>query len=351
MKSTRPTSRDIARLAEVSQATVSRALRNSALVRPETRERIESIARQLSYRADRRAASLRTRRSNTLALLLFEESPADAQINPFFLSMLGHITRATALRGFDLLVSFQQLSDDWHTDYQLSNRADGLILLGYGDYLAAQPRLQKLADAGAHFVIWGTEVDGRPGRCVRTDNIAGGLQATQHLLRLGRRRIAYIGSASGQWPEFQARYAGYERALHEAGIAPDPALLVDARSSEQSGREAANALLATGVPFDAVFAASDLIAMGAIGALHCRNRAVPGDVAVVGFDDITAAAHFIPPLTTVQQDTHRAAHKLVDNLLCMTAGEPVESARIEPKLLIRSSCGSPPVRRIGASPA
>ena len=117
MKSARPTSRDIARLAEVSQATVSRALRNSPLVRPETRERIESIARQLSYRTDRRAAGLRTRRSNTLALLLFEESSEDGQINPFFLSMLGHITRATARRGLDLLVSFQQLSDDWHTEY------------------------------------------------------------------------------------------------------------------------------------------------------------------------------------------------------------------------------------------
>ena len=118
MKNIRATSRDIARLAEVSQATVSRALRNSPLVRADTRARIASIAQQLSYRTDRSAAGLRTRRSQTLALLLFEESPDDAQINPFFLSMLGHITRATALRGLDLLVSFQQLSDDWHTDYE-----------------------------------------------------------------------------------------------------------------------------------------------------------------------------------------------------------------------------------------
>lgn len=223
MKSTRPTSRDIARLAEVSQATVSRALRNSPLVRPETRERIESIARQLSYRTDRRAAGLRTRRSSTLALLLFEESSEDGQINPFFLSMLGHITRATARRGLDLLVSFQQLSDDWHTEYQLSNRADGLILLGYGDYLSSMPRLQKLAEAGANFVIWGPDVDGTPGRYVRTDNNAGGLQATRHLLRLGRERIAYVGSSSDHWPEFQALQrlrAGVARSGHRAGSAP-----------------------------------------------------------------------------------------------------------------------------------
>ena len=257
MKSTRPTSRDIARLAEVSQATVSRALRNSPLVRPETRERIESIARQLSYRTDRRAAGLRTRSSSTLALLLFEESSEDGQINPFFLSMLGHITRATARRGLDLLVSFQQLSDDWHTEYELSNRADGLILLGYGDYISSMPRLRKLADAGANFVIWGPDVDGTPGRYVRTDNTAGGLQATRHLLRLGRKRIAYLGSSSDHWPEFQARFSGYERALRETGIEPDPRLSVAAQSSEQAGHEAATGLLDSGVPFDAVFAASE----------------------------------------------------------------------------------------------
>jgi DNA-binding LacI/PurR family transcriptional regulator len=342
MKNIRPTSRDIARLAEVSQATVSRALRNSPLVRPETRARIESIARELSYRTDRRAAGLRTRRSNTLALLLFEESSEDAQINPFFLSMLGHITRATARRGLDLLVSFQQLSDDWHTDYELSNRADGLILLGYGDYLSSIPRLKKLAEAGANFVIWGPDVDGTPGRYVRTDNTAGGLQATRHLLQLGRRRIAFLGSSTDHWPEFQARYTGYERALREAGIEPDPRLSVEAQSSEQAGHEAAMALLATGVPFDAIFTASDLIAMGAIGALRERGRTVPGDVAVIGFDDIAAAAHFIPALTTVQQDTHRAAEMLVDNLLRMTAGEPVESALIQPNLVVRASCGAAP---------
>jgi DNA-binding LacI/PurR family transcriptional regulator len=82
--------------------------------------------------------------------------------------------------------------------------------------------------------------------------------------------------------------------------------------------------------------------MGAISALRSHGRSVPGEVAVVGFDDITAAAHFIPPLTTVQQDTHRAADMLVDNLLRMTAGEAVESALIEPQLIVRGSCGGRP---------
>ena len=342
MKEARPTSRDIARLAAVSQATVSRALRDSPLVKPETRARIKSIAEELHYRPDHSAAGLRTGRSQTLALLLFEESPDDAEINPFFLSMLGHITRAAARRAHDLLVSFQQLSDDWHTDYQLSNRAEGIILLGYGDYLTSRPRLQRLADSGAQFVIWGPVVAGMPGRYVCSDNAAGAEQAVRHLLQLGRRRIAYVGSATDHWPEFQLRHQGYVRAQRDAGIEPDPRLLVEAQSSEAEGHAAALRLLDCGAPFDAVFAASDRIAIGVIAALRDRGRSVPGDVSVVGFDDIAAAAHFNPPLTTVQQDTQRAGEMLVDNLLRLIAGEQVESALIEPRLVVRASCGGAP---------
>jgi DNA-binding LacI/PurR family transcriptional regulator len=340
MKETRPTSRDIARLAEVSQATVSRALRDSPLVNPETRARVKSIAAQLHYRADRRAAGLRTRRSHTLALLLFEETSDESAINPFFLSMLGHITRAASRRGLDLLVSFQQLSDDWHTDYEVSNRADGLILLGYGDYLTSMPRLRRLADSGAHFVIWGPIVDGMPGHYVCSDNRSGAEQAVRHLLSLGRHKIAYVGSASDRWPEFQLRHAGYTQALREAGLEPDPRLLVEAQSSEAAGHAAGLALLDSGAAFDAVFAASDRIAIGIIGALRDRGRGVPQDVAVVGFDDIAAAAHFNPPLTTVQQDTQRAGEMLVDNLLQIIAGGTPESTLIEPRLVVRASCGS-----------
>lgn len=340
MKETRPTSRDIARLAAVSQATVSRALRDSPLVNAETRARVKSIAERLHYRADRRAAGLRTRRSHTLALLLFEEASNDASINPFFLSMLGHITRAASQRGLDLLVSFQQLSDDWHSDYEVSNRADGLILLGYGDYLTSMPRLRRLADSGAHFVIWGPIVDGMPGHYVCSDNQAGAEQAVGHLLSLGCRRIAYVGSASDHWPEFQLRHAGYVRALRAVGMEPDARLLVEAQSSEAAGYEAALALLDAGAGFDAVFAASDRIAFGIIGALRDRGRSVPQDVAVVGFDDIAAAAHFNPPLTTVQQDTLRAGEMLVANLLRLIAGETPECTLIEPRLVVRASSGS-----------
>lgn len=340
MKTQKLTSLEVAQLANVSQATVSRALRDSPLVKPETRARIQEIARELHYRTDHNAAGLRTRRSRTLALLLFEESPEEAQINPFFLSMIGHIARAAARRSFDLLMSFQQLSDDWHTDYELSNRADGMILLGYGDYVSYAQRLRHLAETDSHFVIWGPVVESQPGHYLCCDNALGARLATQHLLALGRRRIAFAGGASDACPEFQLRHRGYLDALAEAGIAPDPRLHAEAQSNESDGYRAGFALRDSRAPFDAVFAASDLIAMGVIHVLQDGGRSVPQDVAVVGFDDIASAADFNPPLTTIRQDTRVAGERLVENLIRLIDGQPVEPGLIAPRLVVRASCGA-----------
>lgn len=334
-----PTSLDIAHRAQVSQATVSRALRNSPLVRPETRERIQRIAEELGYRTNRSAAGLRTRRSQALALLLFEEAPGDVQINPFFLSMLGHITQAAARRGFDLLVSFQQSSVDWHTDYEVSKRADGLILLGYGDYTTSAERLRLLAGTGDRFVIWGPVIEELPGHYLGCDNAHGARLATRHLLSLGRRRLAFAGGASDQCPEFKVRYLASLAAMHEAGIEPDPRLQVDAETSPASGHAAGRKLLASGLPFDGIFAASDLIAIGVIRALMEAGLRVPEDVSVVGFDDILTASYYNPPLTTIRQDTRQAGELLVENLIKLIDGGAVESTLIPPSLVIRDSCG------------
>ncbi len=174
-KKTRVTSLDIAHRAGVSQATVSRVLAGSPLVNEDTRRRVEAAVRELNYKVDRHASSLRTQRAGTLALLLFEDpTPDDSHINPFFLSILGSITRACARHGHDLLVSFQQLSDDWHADYEDSMKADGLILLGYGDYLAYESKLERLLAQGTHFVRWGHVREAQPGITIGCDNHAGG---------------------------------------------------------------------------------------------------------------------------------------------------------------------------------
>src|SRR5262245_22208752 len=334
----KPTSFDIAYLAGVSQPTVSRALRGSPAVSLETRKRIEEIARQLNYRVDKNASNLRSQHSNTLALLLFEDpTPDDSQINPFFLSMLGSLTRASARQGYDLLISFQQFSKDWQQDYEDSRKADGIILLGYGDYEEYRPRLERLVEQGTHFVRWGPVLDGQPGVSVGCDNVQGGYDVTRHLLAAGRRKIAFLGNASSHYPEFFDRYRGYERALMEAKLATSSALQVDAITTEESGFQAASELRARGVEFDAIVAASDLIAIGALRALIEAGVDVPREVSVVGFDDIPQASHTNPPLTTVAQDTRRAGELLVESLLKQIAGDATANSVKPTKLVVRRS--------------
>jgi DNA-binding LacI/PurR family transcriptional regulator len=348
----KPTSFDIAYLAGVSQPTVSRALRGSPSVSPETRKRIETIAAQLNYKVDKNASNLRFQHSNTLALLLFEDpTPDDSLINPFFLAMLGSLTRACACRGYDLLVSFQQLSGDWHKDYEDSRKADGIILLGYGDYVAYQPRLEQLVLQGTHFVRWGAVLPGQPGLSVGCDNYQGGYDAAHHMLSLGRRRIAFIGDISDGCPEFKERYRGHAAALHEFGLAADPALQIAAISTEQSGHQAAGELLARRAGFDGITACSDLIAIGALRALQEQRIDVPGSVSIVGYDDLPAASLTNPPLTTVMQDTRRAGEALVETLLQLVRGEPAEGVVLPTRLVVRRSCGAGSLAGAGSARA
>jgi DNA-binding LacI/PurR family transcriptional regulator len=339
--SAKPTSFDIAQLAGVSQPTVSRALRGSPMVNEQTRLRVQAIAEQLNYKVDKNASSLRRQETNTLALLFFEDpTPDDSLINPFFLSMLGSITRTCALRGYDLLISFQQLSSNWHMDYEDSRKADGIILLGYGDYELYHARLEQLVDQGTHFVRWGFVQEGQPGTTIGCDNFRGGYDATQHLIAQGRRRIAFLGDASSHSPEFHDRYRGACEAQKSNGIAIHKARQMDALNTEQSGHDATQELIRRKVKFDAIFAASDLIAIGAIRALENHELKVPEDIAVVGFDDIPAASLAHPPLTTVQQDYRRAGEVLVDALVRQIHNEKADTAALPARLIVRRSCGA-----------
>jgi DNA-binding LacI/PurR family transcriptional regulator len=337
------TSFDIAYRAGVSQPTVSRALRGSPQVSEETRRRVLEIAQQLNYKVDKNASNLRFQRSNTLALLIFADpTPDDSSINPFFVSMLGSITRACAQRGYDLLVSFQQQSGDWHKEYEDSRKADGLILLGYGDFMQYRLRLERLIERGTHFVSWGAVQPGQPGLSIGSDNFQGALEATRHLLALGRRRLAFVGGASHNCPEFLDRYRGFLQALAEARFEASPTLRIDAITTEAAGYEATNELLSRGLQFDALVAASDLIALGAMRALQEQQIAVPNDVAVIGFDDISAASVASPPLTTIAQNTRLAGEVLVDTLLRLIRNEPAQSQMLPARLVIRRSCGAVP---------
>lgn len=335
------TSFDIAYKAGVSQSTVSRALRNSPLVNEETRLKVQAIAKELNYKVDKNASNLRSQQSDTIALLLFEDpSNDDSSINPFFLAMLGSITRACAQKGFDLLVSFQQSSNDWHADFEDSNKADGLILLGYGDYQDYEEKLVKLLEQDTHFVLWGAEVEALPIVSVGCDNFQGGFQITEHVIKQGRKTFAFLGDASNHSPEFLARYQGHCAALTANNLEINPALQVAAEFTEDSGYQAACKLIKSDQQFDAIFAASDLIAIGAMRALAEKNVVIPDQVAVVGFDDIAIASFTVPPLTTVKQNTQLAGELLVEKLLGLIHGEETTASLMPTEIVIRKSCGA-----------
>jgi DNA-binding LacI/PurR family transcriptional regulator len=176
---------------------------------------------------------------------------------------------------------------------------------------------------------------------VSSDNEQGGFDATNHLLEQGRRAIAFVGTAEPGYPEFLERWRGYCRALRASGFEPDQALCVDADPSEESGIEAVEELLKRGASFDAIFAASDVTAIGAMHALQNHGLAIPADVAVVGFDDIPAASLSTPRLTTVTQDAHGAAEMLIDALIGSIEVGEIRDSLLPVHLTIRdsSACG------------
>ena len=337
------TSFDIAHMAGVSQSTVSRALRNSPLVSIETRNKIKEIAKQLNYKVDTNASNLRQQQSKTIALLLFEDPTSDdSMINPFFLSMLGSITRASANAGYDLLISFQQFSNDWHADFEDTHKADGIILLGYGDFVDYKDKLTKLVNQGTHFVRWGAINDETPGITIGGDNYNGGRILTEHLLEMGHKNFVFIGGADNRSPEFLDRFNGFKDALRSAGALQKNKTPRhwDAVSTETSGYNVAKALIESGENFDAIVCASDLIAVGVLSALQESKIKVPRDVALVGYDNIPLSRFTSPPLTTIRQNTQLAGEYLVNTLVQLIEKQPADSISIPGELVTRRSCGS-----------
>jgi alanine racemase len=334
----RNTSIDIAYKAGVSQSTVSRALSGSNLVSEETRQKIIKIAEEMNYKVDKNASNLRTQSSHTIALLLFEDpSTDDSNINPFYLSMLGSITRACALAGYDLLVSFQQMSADWHSDFEDCHKADGIILLGYGDFQFYEEKLLKLIEQQTHFVVWGASAKHITSVSVSCDNFQGGFDITQHLIEQGKQHFVFLGQASSSSPEFLARNQGHCAALTEAGLLIIKTKPFNGDFSEQSGYEAMMNILNEDRTVDAVVAACDLIAIGAMNAIKEKGLSVGKDISVVGYDDISIARFTNPPLSTVHQDTNLAGELLVNSLVDLIAGKTVETTIMQAKLVLRES--------------
>lgn len=326
---------DIAHLAGVSISTVSRALNDSPLVSARTKERIRDIARAHNYNG--RLKNKLAPEGRTISVVIPPPQGRDRHISdPFLLDLLGGLADPLIEQDCDLLISHVMPSDlEGMLSLVAAGRSDGLIFLGQS---TVHPHLNALADRGAPFVVWGARQPDQRYCTVGSDNLKGGHRATSHLLRLGRKRVAFIGDKQG--PEVQLRYEGYCRALADAGIPHDAELVRPTHFSLESAIETAEALIESRCGFDGIFAASDLIALGVIRGLMKNNIRVPRDVSVVGYDDIHLAAYTSPALTTIRQDVGKAGRLLVNKLLRMLDGETVRSEVLSTELIVRESCGA-----------
>lgn len=328
---------DIARMAGVSVSTVSRALAGSTLVPQAKREEILALAQAQGYVINEQARNLRLKKTRTIGVVIpLGHEVGQLISDPFFIELLGRLADEITARDYNvLLTKVARPEPGWQDRLIQSQKADGLIVIGQSDQHEA---LNAVARDYLPLVVWGAHLPSQLYCSVGSDNIGGARLAVDHLLKLGRRRIAFLGVPD--LPEVGLRYQGYRRALSAAGIAEDPALLAPAHFTVDTAYDTVRGLIDSKVPFDAIFAVSDVIAIAALKALNAAGLRVPDDVAVVGFDDITIAAYVSPPLTSVRQDLARGAKVMVDLLFRRMEGENTPSATMPAELAIRKSCGA-----------
>ena len=328
---------DLARLADVSVATVSRALNDSPAVNQQTKQRIWRIAKDHNYAFRPHMPALPSGAAATIAIVIpTPQGRGGSLVDPFLLELIGGVGEAARETGADILIShIAPKNYDDLSSLVASSRAEGVIFLGQS---FLHERFNRLTEHSDRFVVWGAELPGQRYCSVGSDNVRGGRMATMHLARLGCKRIAFIGDTEA--PEVMQRHQGYVTALEEMGLAPDDNLILPAHFEIESAENAAESLVRQGIEFDAAFCASDLIALGVVRGLHNCGVSAPGDVSVVGYDDIQLSRYARPALTTVSQDLQKAGRLLVSKLMNAAAGQSIQSERLPTELIIRESCGA-----------
>jgi len=333
-----PTIRDVAARAGVSHQTVSRVINDSPRVTEATRERVLSAIRDLAYVPSPMARGLTTNQTRSIGVV------ADDVSDHFFARVVAGAEAEARRRGYYLMIGSVEPDDEeiGYLRLMLERRVEALILARPSVPLD-EADLDAARSAGVPLVAVGSsDLQGVP--VVDVDNRQGGYDATRHLLEAGHRRIATIVGPAG-WPSAAARFEGHRQALREAGVADDQQLVAHAADwGLESGQAAAAALLERGADFTALFAHSDLIALGAIRGLRDAGLRVPDDVSVVGYDDLPVAAYVEPALTTVHQPMGEVGARAAGIVLDRIAGgaEPEPATQLLPAVLVARESVAPP---------
>jgi LacI family transcriptional regulator len=328
---------DVAKRAGVAPITVSRVINNTGYIRQETRQRVLAAVDELGYVPNRLASSLRSRRTNVLALVLADIS------NPFFTLIARGVEDLASEQGYMVIFCNTDESEDEeqkYVDLLLQQRVDGILLVPAGDGATAISAAQRHKTP---LVVIDRRPPGAAVDSVRGDSLGGAYALGRLLLDLGHRRIALLNGPAGV-STADERQAGYSRALDEAGISPAERLSLSGRFTTGSGRQMTlQALAATPRP-TALLAANNFIALGALQAVQECGLRLPQDVALVGFDDLPDALVAFPFLTVAVQPAYEMAQQATGLLLKRLAGEgPAEPQEIilSTRLIVRQSSGSP----------
>lgn len=328
----KPTIREVAKAAGVSYATVSRVMNGANWVSPQARSAVEEAIRTTGYKVNAHARSLATGRTDSVAFLLTEEYQL-LFADPTFSLLLRDIAEAMAEHSMTLvlLVAGTQRERESVERYLSAGHVDGVMLISSHEQ---DPLLPSLLDHKLPLVACGLPLGHETAvSSVSVDESGSASTMTEYLLGRGHRRIAMIAGPPDT-PGGHFRLEGFREAM---GDHFDPELVVQGDYSRASGRRAMGELLASGRDFDAVFAANDLMAVGAIGALDAAGVAVPADVAVAGFDDSGLAARNHPPLTTMRQPWKTLSQQMVEVLVALIRGGELRHVTLPTELVVRES--------------
>ncbi|WP_267243893.1 LacI family DNA-binding transcriptional regulator [Streptomyces sp. PR69] len=308
----RPTLEEVAARAGVGRGTVSRVINGSPRVSERARAAVEAAVAELGYVPNRAARALAANRTDAIALVV-PEPEHRFFAEPYFSEMVRGVGEALADTDMQLLLTFAGSDRERRrlAQYLAAHRVDGVLLVSVH---ADDPLPDMAAELDIPAVISGRRSAGETLAAVDSDNFEGARGAVAHLAERGRRRIATITGRLDVYGA-QCRLDGYRRALEAAGLPADPEMIVPADFTEEGGRRAMAALLDRRPGLDAVFAASDVMAAGARQVLRDAGRRIPGDVALVGFDDSAVARHMDPALTSVRQPIEEMGRTMARLLL------------------------------------